>query len=70
MRNPVWIGFCKTQRFIYGTGIVAFSRKLGKMVQLQIFSVLRFFRLSFQFYPKKLASICARTLRRAQIREK
>ena len=27
------------------------------MVQLQIFSVLRFFRLSFQFYPKKIASI-------------
>ena len=70
IRNPVWIGFCRTQRFIYGTGIVAFNRKWGKRVQLQIFSVLRFFRLSFQFYPKKLASICGLSLRRTQIREK
>ena len=36
----------------------------------QIFSILRFSRPSFLFYPKKQARICGRALLRTQIREK
>ena len=40
------------------------------MVHFQIFTIPRFFRLSFQFYPEKRARICELTLHRTQIREK
>ena len=55
---------------IYSVSTLLSSDEKGsRMGMLQIFSIPRFFRQSFLFYPKNPARICARTFLRTQIRE-
>jgi len=52
-RDSLYIGLYGRMRFLKRVVVVVFCRNQTSMEHLQIFRILRFFRMSFPFYPIK-----------------